>query len=193
MTKKPLGERPQLFKPTYDAQGKINSVQLPLFVTARDLVTDHPVVFGDTQGTDFDPEFGQKEDQRKRLMDQKFDESYDQGGRSGTVGPSIDAKGFNPKKPLNIMPPHRLQHEYKATGRVVNYDNPPQLADGHHRLSVMFRKHPDVPIPYDIGHTGMQLLKNTNEKITKPATPAAPAEEVAPEPPKADPNQPTLF
>jgi hypothetical protein len=129
-----------------------NILQVPLFMTANDIVKDHPLGLADAMGD-------QSEKNRSALMDKKYGEaSQPAGARDGQYAvhgaglrDSIHAEGFDPRRPIEISPPlHSTYYDSKA-GEPKPFFREADVTEGHHRLSVMFKDFPEHPVPHTFG------------------------------------------
>jgi hypothetical protein len=156
----PLDKRPSLFKAHADSTGKVHSVELPLFVTARDLVETHPAVFNDIGADRAEKHFGpggQTEAMRENLIESKYQESSTPRDPSNPLPlygagltESILKHGYNQSSPIFIRPPQTLAQTSRITGLTSAVDMPAAVLNGHHRLSVMFKHLPDHPMSYGV-------------------------------------------
>jgi hypothetical protein len=168
----PYNDRQPLIKPVGRTKEGYTMLEVPLFMTARDIVHDHPIVLGDSLGGSIG-DAQQTEEGRNDLMDRKYEESANQHGPGGGVLQSIRNNGFDPKHPIDIVPPTLHTARSVATGEPngKEYALPPRVFNGHHRLSVMFHNYPDMPVPFTLG--GRVINQTAEAKADKARAAAA--------------------
>jgi hypothetical protein len=127
----------------------------PGFATARQIFES--VNFGDhyTQGMS-----------KKDALEFKFDESNNSPeyyfkkndpddltllGFNGGLVESIKNKGYLPNQPVHLA-------THNDTG-----EKNPQILEGHHRVAVMYKLHPDQPIPTRVWKNKKEMLDHFDE------------------------------
>lgn len=125
----------------------------PGFATARQIFD--VVDYGDynTFGMSKDEalEFKFKEAAQPNEWFDKNPEDLTNLGFSGGLLDSIKRNGFMSNQPVHI-----------ATHEVGGKNYGPNIIEGHHRVAVMYKLHPDQPIPIRVWKTADEMMEHFN-------------------------------
>jgi hypothetical protein len=164
-----MKKRTSLIKHVADGKYGTRYLQVPLFMTASDIVHDHPLLFSDLQAANTPTN-------RAALIDKKYTEAAQPAGTADGQYPafvahgagvrdSIHASGYDPNKPLEIEAPKESTYEDSTTGETHRWFRDAKVTNGHHRLSVMFKDFPEQPVPFFIKDQAYE------DPIRKPSAP----------------------